>query len=192
MLENLREDTKRYFVRRESGMPLTMPRLCCKFIRTPALWVIALHRYRRWIKKRFSGSALGFLLKIPYGLFNPPLALMFGIHLDSEADIGRGLYIGHHGSIWIGPIRMGDYCNISQEVTIGLGGRGDDHGRLPSLGSRVYVAPGAKIFGGISIGDDVAIGANAVVSKSLPDKAVAVGNPARIVSRDGSTGLIFV
>jgi len=48
------------------------------------------------------------------------------------------------------------------------------------------MAPGAKIFGPITIGNDVAIGANAVVTKDLPDNAVAVGIPARIISYEGS------
>lgn len=49
-----------------------------------------------------------------------------------------------------------------------------------------YVGPGACLFGPITIGDDVAVGANAVVTQSLPDGAVALGIPAQIVSRKGS------
>lgn len=62
----------------------------------------------------------------------------------------------------------------------------------PVIGNRVYIAPGAKLFGGIKIGDNVAIGANAVVTKDLPDYAVAVGVPAKIISYKGSADFVVV
>ena len=54
----------------------------------------------------------------------------------------------------------------------------------------MYIAPGAKIIGGIKIGNNVAIGANAVVVKDLPDNAVAVGIPAEIISYNSSEDFI--
>jgi serine O-acetyltransferase len=86
---------------------------------------------------------------------------------------------------------MGEYCNLSQGVTIGVGGRGENSG-CPKLGDRVFIGPGAKILGSISIGNDVAIGANAVVTKDLPDNAVAVGVPAKIISYKGSKDFIVL
>lgn len=86
--------------------------------------------------------------------------------------------------------RLGRNCNLGHRVTIGSGGRGERDGELlegvPVLGDRVYVGPGACLFGPILLGDDVAIGANAVVTRSLPDGAVALGIPAQIVSSRGS------
>jgi serine O-acetyltransferase len=70
-----------------------------------------------------------------------------------------------------------------------VGGRGENRGS-PKLGDRVFVGPGACLFGSITIGNDVAIGANAVVTKDLPDNAVAVGVPAKIVSYKGSQDFI--
>jgi serine acetyltransferase len=77
-----------------------------------------------------------------------------------------------------------------------LGSRAQIHGyttdpidaRRPyrPIGDRVYIGPGACLFGPIEVGDDVAVGANAVVTRSLPDRAVAVGIPAQIVSQKGS------
>ena len=90
-------------------------------------------------------------------------------------------YIGHFGCIIVGEgVVMGSNCNLSQGVTLGVAGRGDRKGS-PTIGDRVFIAPGAKVIGKISIGNDVTIGANAVVSKSLPDRAVAVGIPAKVV-----------
>ena len=112
--------------------------------------------------------------------------LRTGIGLPPSAGIGEGLYVGHFGGIVVGgDVSMGRHCAISQGVTLGVGGRGDRRGS-PSIGDRVYIAPGAKVFGPIVIGNDVAIGANAVVTSSLPDRAVAVGVPARVISYEGS------
>ena len=60
----------------------------------------------------------------------------------------------------------------------------------PVIGNRVYVGPGAAILGPVNIGDDVLIGANAVLIDSVSSRAVVVGNPARVISRQGSFQLI--
>lgn len=104
--------------------------------------------------------------------------------------IGEGFYIGHWGQIFISSQAViGDNCNISQGVTIGVSNRGDNIG-APVIGDRVYIGPGVKIFGKVTIGNDVAIGANAVVTKDIPDNSVAVGIPARVISTEGSHGYI--
>lgn len=129
--------------------------------------------------------------RILYILTNRIVEVISGITIRPRARIGKGLYVGHSGSVHIGAhVVMGENCNVQQEVTIGIAGRGDKRGS-PTIGNRVFIGPGAKIFGPIVIGDDVAIGANAVVTKSLPDRAVAVGVPARIISYEGSFEFIL-
>ena len=54
----------------------------------------------------------------------------------------------------------------------------------PKIGNNVTIYAGACVSGGITIGDNVVIGANAVVTKDVPDNAVVVGNPARIIKKD--------
>ena len=54
----------------------------------------------------------------------------------------------------------------------------------------MFIGAGAKIFGSITIGNDVVIGANAVVLKSVPDRAVVVGIPAKVVSMKGSFDIV--
>ena len=189
MFEYFKDDIKRYC---PGGITekLTFLKIIKIVFLNEQLWLIGLYRYRKWIKNNIKNKIIMFLLKIPYGIFSRPLMLLYGIHIEIEAEIGKGLYIGHHGGIWIGPAKIGDYCNISQEVTIGMGLRGINLEEVPIIGGRVYIGPGAKIFGMINIGNNVAIGANAVVSKNLPNNAVAVGNPARIVSYEGSEGIV--
>jgi serine O-acetyltransferase len=60
----------------------------------------------------------------------------------------------------------------------------------PTLGDNVYIGPGAKKVGAVRIGNNVAIGANCVVTKNIPGNSVVVGIPGRIISQDGSTGYV--
>ena len=79
--------------------------------------------------------------------------------------------------------------NISQGVTIGQVNRGKYQG-VPTIGNGVYIGPGAKVIGKISIGSNVAIGANAVVTTDVPDNACVAGVPARVISMDGADGYV--
>ncbi len=95
--------------------------------------------------------------------------------------IGPGLFIQHGYSTGISAERLGRDCWINQHVTIGFA---SDEGE-PVLGDRVRVSVGARVLGGITIGDDAIIGANAVVVKDVPPNCVVAGVPARIIRRDG-------
>jgi len=181
MRESLRRfmaDIDRYRMRPRSRVLLVLF--------TQGLWAATVHRLlnplvrsRRWLPRqagRVAGLALGKLVEVTAGIQLPP-----------ECEIGSGLYIGHFGNIIVNPrVRMGSNCNLSQGVTIGSAGRGQGIKGVPVLGDRVWIGPGAVLFGAISIGNDVAVGANAVVTRSLPDRAVAVGVPARVISYQGS------
>ena len=114
----------------------------------------------------------------------------FGLSVPYTTPIGPGFYIGHFGGVVISTrARIGRNCNISQGVTIGASSRGDRAG-APTIGDNVYIGPGAKVLGAIQVGNDVAIGANAVVTRDVPDHSVVVGIPARVVSSAGSVGYI--
>ena len=116
--------------------------------------------------------------------------IKYGIQISIETKIGKGFYIGHFGGIVVsGGAEIGDNCNISQDVTIGLSARGNKKG-VPSIGDNCYIAPGVKIIGNINIGNNVAIGANAVVTVDIPDNAVVVRIPAKIISYNGSESYI--
>lgn len=116
--------------------------------------------------------------------------IKYGIEISEVTEIGPGFYIGHFGGIVISSqAKIGKYCNISHGVTIGSSQRGKRKGN-PVIGDRVYIGPGAKIFGAIKIGNDVAIGANCVVTKNISDNAVVVGVPGNIISYKGSSGYV--
>lgn len=101
----------------------------------------------------------------------------------------KGLSIAHYGSIVVNDhARVGKNCRIQENVTIGSTGGNE---AAPVIGDNVFIASGARIIGDISIGDNIAIGANAVVTKSFLSEHVTVaGIPARVISENGSKGFV--
>jgi len=108
-----------------------------------------------------------------------------GIEIHPAATIGRGFFIDHGMGVVIGETaEIGDYVTLFQGVT--LGGTGKERGkRHPTLGNHVVVGAGAKILGGIKIGDNVNIGANSVILKSVPPNSTVIGVPGRIIKAKG-------
>lgn len=130
-------------------------------------------------------SFVRLLLKGAYVVANRFVQVFTGISISPGARIGPGLHINHFGGIVIGyDVVMGSNCNISHGATVGITGRSNRG--MPHIGDRVLIGPGAKVLGKITVGSDAAIGANAVVIKSIPDRAVAVGVPARVINHRGS------
>jgi serine O-acetyltransferase len=110
----------------------------------------------------------------------------YGIEIPQGTKVGSGLYMPHCGGIVVNSQAvLGKNCNLSHGVTIGKTDRGSREGTAV-IGDNVYIGPGAKILGRVYIGKNVAIGANAVVTKDVPDNAVAVGGPAQVISYAGA------
>jgi len=117
--------------------------------------------------------------------------IVTGISIPAQCEIGDGIYIGHYGSIILAPeARIGHNCSLAQNVTIGIAGGGDDRG-APTVGNRVFIGAHSVIVGRITIGDDAVICAGSVVNRSVPARAVMMGNPARVVSYDGSFDYVY-
>lgn len=118
------------------------------------------------------------------------LVYKLGISIPAGTSIGSGFYIGHFGGIVVSQkATIGRNCNISQGVTIGRANRGRNQG-YPVLGNNIYIGPGAVIAGSVRIGDNVAIGANCVVTTDIPDNSVVVGIPGKIISQAGAAGYV--
>ena len=108
-----------------------------------------------------------------------------GVEIHPSATIGTGFFIDHGMGVVIGETaEIGDYVTLFQGVT--LGGTGKERGkRHPTLGNHVVVGAGAKILGGITIGDNVKIGANSVVLKSVAANSTVIGVPGRVIKSQG-------
>ena len=116
--------------------------------------------------------------------------IITGISIPFSAKIGEGCYIGHFGNIIINANAIiGEMCNISQGVTIGVSGRGANRG-VPKIGNRVYIGANAIIAGKIEVGDDCVIAANSLLTKSVTAGVTVLGVPAIIVNRNSSKGYI--
>jgi len=140
--------------------------------------------YMVWfrITKKFSNPFVKYILYRK--------SVYFGIDIPYNTNISEGFYIGHFGAIVVnGKSNIGRNCNISQGVTIGQGNRGKNKG-YPTIGNNCYIGPGVKIIGNVMIGNNVAIGANTVITKDTPDNAVVVGIPGKVISYDGVDGYI--
>jgi serine O-acetyltransferase len=149
-------------------IPWSWPRVLRAVLAEQGAWAVIEYRLRH-AARRFGvpGRALGLVSQ-------KAVEILTGISISSTAEIGPGLYIGHFGGIFVGAgVRIGEDCNLSQQVTLGLAASGS-----PVLGDRVYVAPGAKVSGAVTVGDDARIGANAVVVRDVDPGATAVGVPA--------------
>ncbi|MFD1776476.1 serine O-acetyltransferase [Paenibacillus rhizophilus] len=110
---------------------------------------------------------------------------MTGIEIHPGARIGRRLFIDHGMGVVIGETcEIGDDVIIYQGVT--LGGTGKEKGkRHPTVGNNVVIGSGAKVLGSFRIGDNCNVGSNSVVLREVPDNSTVVGNPGRIVKRNG-------
>ena len=157
-------------------------------LRSPGVQAMIVFRFGQWLDSQPSLLRLG--VQPIYFVLHGLVQILWGIDLSRFATIGAGLYIGHFGGITIAPgVTIGRNCNLSQHNTIGLSGQGEKAG-VPTIGDNVYIAPGAQLFGKISIGNNVKIGANAVIYKDIPDNAIVVLDPGfKIVSFKGNRSL---
>ncbi len=107
-----------------------------------------------------------------------------GVEIHPAAKIGERFFIDHGMGVVIGETaEIGNDCTLYHGVT--LGGTGWQEGkRHPTLGNGVVIGAGAKILGPITIADNVSVGSNAVVLKSISAGHTVVGIPGRVVDRD--------
>jgi serine O-acetyltransferase len=112
------------------------------------------------------------------------LKVKYGFDISYRTQIGKGFYIGHFGGVVIhGDTIIGDNCNISQGITFGVNNYGATKG-VPTIGNNVFVGPGACVFGNITIGNHVTIGANTVVTESVRSHVTVMISKVVIIEKD--------
>lgn len=142
------------------------------------------------------GFQLAFLIRTQEGVGRLPVVgillrrivwyfttMLFGCHIDPKTVIGGGIHFPHPtGIVMGGEARLGRNVRVLQGVTLGIA---DDSKRCPIVEDGVHIYAGAKVLGAITLGAGCRIGANAVVLRSVPAGAAAVGVPARVVPARG-------
>jgi serine O-acetyltransferase len=157
---------------------------------TQGFWAVFQYRISHFIYKKIKWQPFRFLLVLLMLFWQKIIEIATGISIPASSRIGHSFYIGHFGGIIINANAViGNNCNISQGVTIGVSGRGEKRG-TPVLGNEVYIGANAMVSGKITIGDNVLIGACTLVKNSIPEDSVVLGVPAVIVSQKGSKGYI--
>jgi len=147
----------------------------------PGFWIVATHRFGMW-----AYTLPSVFLRIPvwvvYRIFRFPF-FMYHVHLwagKNGTRVGPGLRLIHPTNIMIGAgVEIGKDCIIFHDVTLGTG----PIPGTPKIGNNVDIYPGARVLGGIVIGDNSMIGANCVVTKDVPPDSVVVAAPGRTIPR---------
>ncbi len=156
---------------KESGFRFTVIMRFCAFLRSHRITRYGTYHVCLWIHRR--------------------MQVRYGVYIEFSTQIGAGLYIGHANSIVINTrSKIGENCSLSHSVTLGQTHGRSKHPGVPVIGDRVYLGCGAKILGGIHVGNDVVVAPNAVVTKDVPQSAVIGGIPAKILSVEGSHGYV--
>lgn len=124
------------------------------------------------------------LSRVLLEVMNHRLAVRLGFTIPKNV-FGPGLCLVHRGTIVVSPqAKVGANCRMHPSTSIG------DYNGAPTLGDNVYIGPGAKLYGPITLGNNVAVGANAVVNKSFPDNSILGGIPARMLSDKGTDSIL--
>lgn len=163
--------------------------------------IIKLDYYKNTLEKQFSILRLNYLLKYNYAFrsifkfrcikthpkltnflfkFFPTLKT---IEIGYNSQIDAGFVIKHNVSV-ISCYSAGKNFFVGPMVVIGLGTENkEDKRRLPKFGDNVFVFAHSTVVGGITIGNNVVIGAHTMVNKDIPDDCMVVGNPFRIIKK---------
>ena len=134
---------------------------------------------------RLSRSAFEARIPVLPFVFSYLNLICFGLQITPRCVIGPGLFLPHTVGTVIGAWRIGRNATIFQGVTLGAKtvDMAFDLRLLPELGDQVTVGAGAKVLGGIAVGNDVVIGANAVVVDSVESNCTVAGIPAKVLTQ---------
>lgn len=156
---------------------------------TQGFWAIFQHRIANFVF-RLKIPVVKQLLQFFCILWQKLVEILTGISIPASVKIGHSFYIGHFGGIIINAkTHIGNNCNISQGVTIGVSGLNETRG-VPKIGNNVYLAANCVIAGNIIVGDNVLVSACSLVIKDVESNTTVSGVPAVKIASKGSKGYI--
>ena len=180
---NTKEDLKEYLAadKRQLGITRPFPRPF-----TDEIWKyeITLRKYEYWLNQN---GLIAKIMKTIYKLKHHRNSIRLSIGIGPNC-CGKGLSIAHVGTIQInGDAKVGENLRVQEGINVGAGGGG-----VPTIGNNVYLGSGCKVIGAVKVADNVAVGANAVVTKDVLEEGLAVaGIPAKKVSNNNSWHAVF-
>lgn len=144
--------------------------------------ILAWFRLAQWAHRHW-GPVGKMAVVVPYSMLT---CLVLSMELPVTTEIGARLRLPHkHALVIHGEARLGSHCLLRQGVTVG--GKADRERRqigVPRIGNDVEFGAGCVVIGDITVGDHARIGALTIVTRSVPDYGVVVGNPGRVVRVD--------
>jgi len=153
---------------------------------TQGFWAIFQYRIANYFFRNLKLVGVRQLILFILLLWKKGIEICAGISIPCSVEIGHSFYVGHFGGIIINTnSKIGNNCNFSQGVTIGVSGIGENRG-VPTIGDNVYIGANAVVSGKIYIEDNVLIGACSLVNSNAEANAIYLGVPAIKISNRGS------
>ena len=150
--------------------PVTLRHVLWALFACDPFILLLMFRVRQWCRRYHIPFANRFLRVLE--------TVFFAIEIASDAELGHGVLFMHTvGTVVGSQSKLGDRCVLLGNNTIGSG----EHGGAPRIGAGTILGAGVRVLGDIEIGENCALGANAVVVKDIPAGKVAVGIPARVI-----------
>ena len=179
MFENLRQD---YTASRAKGRA-NLWRMLWNAVRNDGFRAMCFYRFARWCRARHFQPIAAVAERLMHHLCH--------CWISSLAEIGPGFRVAHVCGIIVPPnVVIGANCEIRQNVTLGgnLGKSAAGGRQTPVLGDGVSIGPGAMILGPVDVGAHTFIGANAVVTQSVPPNSIVAAFRAEVTAQLGANG----
>lgn len=157
---------------------------------TQGFWALFQYRVAHFFFRTIKLQPFRVIIMFVMLIWQKVIEVLTGISIPASVKIGHSFYVGHFGGIIFNLNSViGDNCNISQGVTIGVSGLNEKRG-VPEIGNNVYISANSVIAGKIKIEDNVLIGACSLVISDVKENSVVLGVPAIIISNKSSKGYV--
>lgn len=190
MRGTFREDLNKFYRIQFGTEQVAVWRRLRFWIRSFGLHCVAVYRFGKMTERvRRRNVVLGLPLVLVHFVLNYGMQFFHHVNID-DADVGPGFYIGHVGTIYIGPVKIGANFSVTHNVTIGVGHSEGKTG-TPTIGDNVWVGTGSVISGLITLGNQVTVSNGTMLTRSVPDRCLVAGNPGRVIMNDFDNSQLF-